>query len=67
MRNPNLAAMVPCNPNASKEVKAVLRYLSGIAGKAIITGQHTQTNLQKELQYIEKVTGGFLRFVALSC
>lgn len=57
MDNPNIAAMAPCNPNAINEVKAVLQYLSGIAGKAIITGQHTQTNVQKELLYIEKVTG----------
>ncbi|WP_223285547.1 glycosyl hydrolase [Paenibacillus sp. PL91] len=57
MENPNIAAMAPCNPNAFNEVKAVLQYLSGIAGKAIITGQHTQTNSQKELQYIEKITG----------
>ncbi|WP_315674766.1 glycosyl hydrolase [Clostridium sp. 19966] len=47
----------PCNPNASKEVKAVLKYLSKLSGKGIITGQHTQTRLQKELRFIEKVTG----------
>ncbi|MGO4111023.1 glycosyl hydrolase [Paenibacillus sp. YAF4_2] len=57
MENPNIEAMAPCNTNAINEVKAVLEYLRGIAGKAIITGQHTQTNLQKELQYIEKITG----------
>ncbi|GMK39177.1 hypothetical protein PCCS19_22310 [Paenibacillus sp. CCS19] len=48
---------VPCNPNASDEVKAVLRYLNEISGRGIITGQHTQTNRQKELLYIEQVTG----------
>lgn len=47
----------PCNPNASEEVKAVLKYLSDLSGKGIITGQHTQTTVQKELKYIEKVTG----------
>lgn len=48
---------VPCNPNASKEVKAVLKYLSELSGKGIITGQHTQTRVQKELKFIEEVTG----------
>lgn len=48
---------IPCNPNASDEVKAVLKYLSDISGKGIITGQHTQTTVQKELKFIEKVTG----------
>lgn len=47
----------PCNPNASDEVKAVMKYLSDISGKGIITGQHTQTTVQKELKYIEKITG----------
>lgn len=47
----------PCNPNASEEVKSVLKYLSDISGKGIITGQHTQTMVQKELRYIEEVTG----------
>lgn len=48
---------VPCNPNATDEVKAVLKYLSEISGKGIITGQHTQTTVQKELAYIQEVTG----------
>lgn len=47
----------PCNPNATEEVKAVMNYLSDISGKGLITGQHTQTMVQKELRYIEKVTG----------
>lgn len=47
----------PCNPNATEEVKAVLNYLRDISGKGIITGQHTQTMVQKELCYIEEVTG----------
>jgi mannan endo-1,4-beta-mannosidase len=47
----------PCNPNASKEVRDVLNYLRDISGKCIITGQHTQTTVQKELKFIEKVTG----------
>lgn len=48
---------IPCNPNASDEVKNVLKYLSDISGKGIITGQHTQTTIQKELTYIKEVTG----------
>lgn len=48
---------VPCNPNAIEEVKSVLRYLSEISGSGIITGQHTQTNIQKELKYIVETTG----------
>lgn len=47
----------PCNDKASNEVKAVLRYLSELSGKGMITGQHTQTTVQKELRYIEEVTG----------
>jgi mannan endo-1,4-beta-mannosidase len=49
----------PCNPNASEEVKAVLNYLRDISGKSIITGQHTQTTVQKELHHIEAITGKF--------
>ncbi|MDQ0192470.1 glycosyl hydrolase [Paenibacillus wynnii] len=49
--------VIPCNPNASGEVRAVLNYLSDLSGKGIITGQHTQTTVQKELRYIEDVTG----------
>lgn len=48
---------IPCNPNASNEVKTVMKYLSDISGKGIITGQHTQTTVQAELQHIKKVTG----------
>ncbi|MBD5521193.1 MAG: beta-mannosidase [Lachnospiraceae bacterium] len=45
------------NPNASKEAKELLNYLSDIAGKKIITGQHTQTNPMEEIEYIKKITG----------
>ena len=47
----------PVNKNASLEVKKVLEYLSSVSGKGLITGQHTQTMIQKELKYIENVTG----------
>lgn len=50
-------SILPCNPNASKEVYSVLNYLNDMAGRGIITGQHTQTRDQKELYYIEQITG----------
>ncbi len=45
------------NPNAAEEVKAVLEYFASIRGKGLITGLHTQTREQEELQYIQKETG----------
>lgn len=47
----------PTNPNAQECVKKVMKYLSDISGKQIITGQHTQTMAMEELHHIEKVTG----------
>ena len=47
----------PCNPNASAEVRNVLDYLSGLRGRGILLGQHTQTRAQEELAYIREVTG----------
>lgn len=47
----------PCNPNASQEVKAVVKYLSELSGKGIIIGQHTKTKAQEELTYLQEVTG----------
>lgn len=47
----------PVNPNATDEVRSVLKYLSKSAGDMVITGQHTQTMVQKELRYIQDVTG----------
>ena len=47
----------PVNPNAQNCVKNVMKYLSDITYKQIITGQHTQTMAQEELSHIEKVTG----------
>lgn len=45
------------NKNASQKTKDLLNYLSDIAGKKIITGQHTQTNPMEEISYIQKITG----------
>lgn len=53
----NVKSYIPCNPNASRQVKTVMKYLSDISGKGIITGQHTQTTLQPELKYIKEITG----------
>lgn len=47
----------PVNPNASERAKKLLNYLSETAGKAIITGQHTQTNPMEEIAYIREKTG----------
>ena len=47
----------PCDPKALPCVHALLKYLASIEGKAILTGQHTQTMAQEELHHIEAVTG----------
>lgn len=47
----------PVNANATPKARELLNYLSDIAGKAIITGQHTQTNPMEEISYIKEVTG----------
>ena len=47
----------PVNANATLKARSLLNYLSDIAGKAIITGQHTQTNPMEEISYIKGVTG----------
>ncbi|MGN0339265.1 MAG: glycosyl hydrolase [Lachnospira sp.] len=45
------------NPNASSKANELLCYLKDIAGKQIITGQHTQTNPMEEISYIKEKTG----------
>ncbi|MGN0437622.1 MAG: glycosyl hydrolase [Lachnospiraceae bacterium] len=45
------------NIHASQKTKSLLNYLSDNAGKAIITGQHTQTNPMEEITYIQQITG----------
>ena len=44
---------IPVNKNAQKEVYEMLEYLSSIEGKGILTGQHTQTRAQEELQEVQ--------------
>ena len=41
--------MKPVNPNATQKAHELLNYLYEIAGKKIITGQHTQTNPMEEI------------------
>jgi mannan endo-1,4-beta-mannosidase len=48
--------MQTVNKNATKEAKELLNYLHSVMGKRIITGQHTQTNPQEELQLIWEQT-----------
>jgi mannan endo-1,4-beta-mannosidase len=50
---------LPCNPNASAEVKNLLDYLAELRGRGIVLGQHTQTMAQEELKYIFDVTGKY--------
>lgn len=45
------------NINSTPKTKELLNYLSDIAGNHIITGQHTQTNLMEEIDYIEEIVG----------
>ncbi len=47
----------PVNPNAQAEVRKVMKYLSDVTYRHMITGQHTQTMAQEELHYIEQMTG----------
>lgn len=47
----------PTNKNATKESRNLLNFLGKCENKAIITGQHTQTVPQEELDHIYKLTG----------
>jgi len=47
----------PVNPNATGEAKKLLDYLYDVAGKQLISGQHTQTVPMEEVAYIKDVTG----------
>lgn len=49
----------PVNPNAQSEVKQLLEFLNKIEGKAILTGQHTQTVKQEELELVKRETGKY--------
>ncbi|MGN0395920.1 MAG: glycosyl hydrolase, partial [Coprococcus sp.] len=49
--------MRPVNENASYKTCKLLEYLQSVAGKKIVTGQHTQTNAMEEIDYIRNLTG----------
>ena len=63
MNAPVTPSSLPCNPNATKEAKALLQYLAGCMGKCILTGQHTQTNPMEERAYLHEVTGHYPKVV----
>lgn len=48
---------VPCNPHALPCVHRMMEYLGNLAGKGILTGQHTKTRAMEELHRIEEITG----------
>ncbi len=48
---------IPCNKNAQQCVKNVLKFLSDISFKKVVTGQHTQTRAMEEYWHIRLVTG----------
>ena len=49
--------MTTADPKATKETVELWHYLHAVAGKQIITGQHTQTIPCEEIDYIRQVTG----------
>lgn len=47
----------PANPRATEGARKLLGFLHRVAGKRIITGQHTQTRSMEEISYLRKLTG----------
>ena len=47
----------PVNQNATKEAVKLLEYLYSVAGKKLISGQHTQTVPCEEITYLYELTG----------
>lgn len=54
---------IPSDTQATDKAKELLSYLRNVAGKQIITGQHTQTNPMEERAYIHEVTGHYPKLV----
>ena len=52
-----VSAQKPVNKNATSRACELLQYLCDVAGRRIITGQHTQTIPMEEIVYIEEQTG----------
>lgn len=57
------AQQIPVNANATAEARQLLEQLKAVSGKAILTGQHTQTNPMEERTYIKEVTGHYPKIV----
>ena len=47
----------PVDIHATPHARELLQYLADTAGRAIITGQHTQTVPMEEIDYIRRMTG----------
>lgn len=61
---------IPVNKNATPKAKRLLQEITSQAGKRLITGQHTQTNVMEERAYIKEVTGKYpklVEFEMLAC
>lgn len=54
---------LPVNKNATDSAKKLLEYIVSVAGKAILTGQHTQTIPMEEYQLIHELTGKYPKVV----
>lgn len=50
---------IPCDSQATQEVKNVLNYLNSIEEKHMLTGQHTQTMGMEEVEFIKSITGKY--------
>ena len=50
-------SITTADSEATKEAQELLRELHCVAGKKIITGQHTQTIPCEEIAYIRQTTG----------
>ncbi len=54
---------IPVNKNATADAKKLLEYIVSVAGKSILTGQHTQTIPMEEYQLIHELTGKYPKVV----
>ncbi|MBP5446391.1 MAG: hypothetical protein J6Y28_09495 [Acholeplasmatales bacterium] len=54
---------LPCNTYATIEVRKLLNYFQSINHRKIISGQHTQTIPQEELNHIKRITGYYPKLV----
>jgi mannan endo-1,4-beta-mannosidase len=55
---PAAAAIRPSNPGASTEAKALMKFMAGLSGKYILTGQHNYPNTRdRNSQFAARYTG----------